>query len=273
MEKLDCAPGLTMVVNRRGKRGGPCLYLSRGAQVEDEMASSSINIRGQQSRKITRRHILCRVGAGAGAVLGGTLSASGRCKDEQIMLEGRCKDEQIMLERGDRVEIDGEADHIIQRAYELGHQYEKEHGGCARCTVAALQDAVPFVAVDVGLFRGATCLDGGATPTGTQNCGAFTGTGMVIGHLCGSTRDETFKGSAKLAHELLHKVYYRFKDEYGTVLCKDVRKGVEGNCPEAVGRAAKWAAEVILEEFTGYTPPEKPKEQEADEPDEKRDEK
>jgi len=212
------------------------------------MASSSINIRGQQSRKITRRHILCRVGAGAGAVLGGTLSASGRCKDEQIMLE-----------RGDRVEIDGEADHIIQRAYELGHQYEKEHGGCARCTVAALQDAVPFVAVDVGLFRGATCLDGGATPTGTQNCGAFTGTGMVIGHLCGSTRDETFKGSAKLAHELLHKVYYR--------------KGVEGNCPEAVGRAAKWAAEVILEEFTGYTPPEKPKEQEADEPDEKRDEK
>ena len=225
------------------------------------MARNSIKINRRRSRKITRRHILCRVGAGAGAVLGGTLSASGRCKDEQIVLE-----------RGDSVEIDGEADEIIQRAYELGYEYEKEHGGCARCTVAALQDAVPFVAVDVGLFRGSTCLDGGATPTGTQNCGGFTGAGMVIGHLCGSTRDETFKGSAKLAHELLHKVYHRFKDEYGTVLCGDVKKGAEGDCPEVVGRAAKWVAEVLLEEFTDYTPPDRPEEEEADESEEERDE-
>jgi hypothetical protein len=162
------------------------------------------------------------------------------------------------LKRGDKIDIDGKAEEIIQKAYELGYEYEKKHGGCARCTVAALQDAIPFAAADESVFRGSTCLDGGATPTGTQNCGAFTGSGIVIGYLCGSTRGKTFEGDAKLAHELLHKVYHRFKEEYGTVLCEDVRRGAEANCPEVVGRAAKWVAEVLLSEFADYAPAEQP---------------
>jgi hypothetical protein len=168
------------------------------------------------------------------------------------------KKTQQVLKRGDQIDVHGKAEEIIEKAYQLGHEYEKKHGGCARCTVAALQDAIPFVEVDVGLFRGSTCLDGGATPVAVQNCGGFTGAGMVIGNVCGSTRGKEFQGSAALAHELLHKVYYRFKEEYGTVLCRDVRKAAEGDCPEVVGRAAQWVAEVLLEEFTDYVPPEKP---------------
>ena len=126
--------------------------------------------------------------------------------------------------------------------------------------MAAVQDGVPFIEADKDLFRGAGCLDGGATPTGTQNCGGFTGGGMVIGYLCGRTRNGEFHGDGRLSHELLHKVYYRFKEHYGTVLCQDVRKGAEGGCPEVVGKAAKWVAEVLLEEFTDYTRPEEPKE-------------
>jgi hypothetical protein len=125
------------------------------------------------------------------------------------------------------------------------------------------------VPVDVDVFRASTCLDGGATPVAVQNCGAFTGAGIVIGHLCGSTRGENFTGNAKLAHELLHKVYHRFKEHYGTVLCRDVRKGAEKDCPEVVGLAAKWVAEVLLEEFTDYTPPEPPPEEKKAEESEK----
>jgi hypothetical protein len=150
------------------------------------------------------------------------------------------------------VELADSPEKIIERAYQLGHAYEKKHGGCARCTVAALQDALPFVTVDEGLFRGATCLDGGATPVSEQNCGAFTGAGMIVGYVCGSRRAETFQGDAKLAHQLLHKVYHRFAEDFGTVLCRDVRKGAKGNCPEVVGRAARWVAEVLLADFAGY---------------------
>ncbi len=201
----------------------------------------------RRSLKTSRRRVLCLTGAGIGVVLGRSLPATARSPETARMLK-----------RGDKIDIDGRGEQIIQKAYELGYEYEKKHGGCARCTVAALQDAIPFVAVDESLFRGSTCLDGGATPTGTQNCGAFTGSGMVIGYLCGSTRGKTFEGSAALAHELLHRVYYRFKEKYGTVLCEDVRKAAGANCPEVVGLAAKWVAEVLLSEFTDYAPEEQP---------------
>jgi hypothetical protein len=163
--------------------------------------------------------------------------------------------EERVLAEGDTVRVD-DSEAILEKAYELGFAYEKDHGGCARCTVAAIQDAVPFVALDEGLFRGSTCLDGGATPVPLQNCGAFNGAGMVIGHVCGSRRTDGFSGSSKLAHRLLHKVYYHFEKEYGTVICGDVRKKAERNCPKVVGLAAKWAAEALLAEFAGYEPPE-----------------
>jgi hypothetical protein len=212
------------------------------------------NTNQQRPTKTNRREVLCLLGAGIGLTLSGSLPASGQTPDTKRILTS-----------GDKIDLHGEAVEIIQKAYELGYQYEKRHGGCARCTVAALQDAIPFVAVDESLFRGATCLDGGATPTSIQNCGAFTGSGMVIGYVCGSTRGETFEGNTALAHKLLHRVYHRFKEAYGTVLCKDVRKGANGDCPEVVGRAAQWVAQVLLSEFTDYVEAEGPdKKQTAD---------
>ena len=200
---------------------------------------------------VSRRQILLSTGAAGAWLLGWCRPAAG----------GEREEEAGYLERGDRIKLEGRPEEIVKRAYDLGHAYEKKYGGCARCTVAACQDAIPFVPVHTPLFRGATCLDGGATPVDVQNCGAFTGCGMIIGHLCGSTRNGNFRGDAGLAHELLHKVYHRFKEHYGTVLCRDVRKGAEGDCPKVVGRAARWVAEVLLEQFTDYKPPaEKPTE-------------
>jgi len=164
-----------------------------------------------------------------------------------------------LLGRGDRVDLSGREAAILDEAYRLGYDYEKRYGGCAQCTVAALQDALPIVPADAGLFRGASCLDGGATPSGLQNCGAFTGAGMVIGFLCGRTRDEIFFGDKGLSHELIRKVYQRFEDRYGSVLCKEVRAKAEADCPAVVGTAAQWTAEVLLEAFAGYCPGGQPK--------------
>ena len=43
-----------------------------------------------------------------------------------------------------------------------------------------------------------------------------------------------------------------------------MREGAERDCPEVVGLASKWVAEVLLEEFTDYTPPEPPPEEKAE---------
>lgn len=153
-----------------------------------------------------------------------------------------------VLDKRDQIDVGDKAEQMIENAYKLGYDFEKKHGGCARCTVAALQKSIEFAPEDKGLFRAASCLDGGATPQGIQNCGAFTGSGMVIGWVCGN---ETF-GDTRLSHNLIRKVYERFEKEYGSVLCRDVKKKAKRNCPEVVGTAAKWAAEVLLKQFTNY---------------------
>lgn len=137
---------------------------------------------------------------------------------------------------------------IIEKAYKMGHKLEKKHGGCCRCTVAALQKSIDFIPKDKDLFRAASCLDGGATPNGIQNCGAFTGLGMVIGWLCGANKF----GNTKLSHTLIQQVYKQFEKEYGSVLCKDVKKKINRDCPEVVARATKWTAEILLRQFTNY---------------------
>lgn len=153
-----------------------------------------------------------------------------------------------VLGENDRVDIGDRGKQIIEEAYKSGFELEKKHGGCARCTVAALQKSIEFVGEKRGLFRAASCLDGGATPHGIQNCGAFTGAGMVIGWVCGN---EQF-GETRLCHKLIRQVYEEFEKEYGSVLCKDVKEKAGRNCPEVVGKAAKWTAEVLLRQFTNY---------------------
>jgi hypothetical protein len=192
--------------------------------------------------KTNRRRFVAVATAGIGVAMCG----SGRNG-------GRQKKAQRVLERGNKIDIDGKAEEIIEKASRLGHEYEKKYGGCAQCVVAALQDAIPFVPRDRFIFRAASCLDGGATPTGLQNCGAFTGAGMVIGHLCGRTRaGGEFQGDARFSHDLIRKVYQQFKEQYGSALCQDVRRGAAGDCPKVVATAAKWAAKVLLGEFTDY---------------------
>jgi len=187
-----------------------------------------------------RRKLLKLSGTGVGlALMGGVASCNRQFAASRI------------LQQDDKINLEGDPEEYIRKAYDLGFKYENENGGCARCTVAALQDALPFVNRSEELFRGSTCLDGGATPTNIANCGSFTGSGMVIAYVCGSTRDKAgFMGDNKLAHKLIHKVHDLFVKDYGSVICADVRKASDKNCPEVVGRAARWTSQVMIKEFT-----------------------
>lgn len=153
-----------------------------------------------------------------------------------------------VLTENDHFDIGNRGTEIIQKVYDLGYLFEDKHKGCARCTVASLQDAIDFLPADEGLFRAASCLDGGATPTKLANCGAFTGSGMVIGWICGTKRF----GDNALSRKLIHQVHACFEKEYGSVICKEVRDKADRKCPEVVGKVAKWTTEILLKQFTNY---------------------
>ncbi len=151
------------------------------------------------------------------------------------------------FDRHTHIDIGTRGSAIIHQAYKVGHGYEGKHGGCARCTVAALQDVLPFIPENDDVFRTACCLDGGATPTKRANCGGFTGAGIMIGYLCGTNAF----GNTDLSHTLMRAVHGQFQHAYGSVLCQEVRKKNK-DCPDVVGNAVRWTTETILRQFTNY---------------------
>ena len=167
---------------------------------------------------------------------------------KKLLSSPKNKNEFIVLDENSRIDLGKRAKTMAPKAYDLGFRYEKKHRGCARCTVAALQDAIDFIPINEDLFRAASCLDGGATPDFSASCGAFTASGMMIGWVCGTGRF----GDNSLSHDLIHKVHKHFVSEYGSVVCKHIRQSVDENCPKVVGNAAKWTTKILLEEFTNY---------------------
>ena len=156
------------------------------------------------------------------------------------------------------------------KAHELGKKYEQAYKGCGQCVLAALQDT--FDKRDEGVFRAATGFAGGGALCGDGNCGAYTGGIMMLSYLAGRTRDD-FEDRARAAFTtfgMVRRLRERFIEEYGSVKCRDIQYRVLGRpywlideddvvkfekagghddkCPEVVGRAARWAAEIIEEE-------------------------
>jgi len=133
---------------------------------------------------------------------------------------------------------------------------------------AALQDVFGIRNDDI--FKAATGLAGGGGAVIDGNCGAYSGAIMVLSHLQGRTRDGfADRPSMQKAFVLVRKIHDKFIQEYGSVICRNVQTKVFGrsfyladpdefqkfekagahsvHCPEVVGKAARWAAEVIIE--------------------------
>jgi C_GCAxxG_C_C family probable redox protein len=154
------------------------------------------------------------------------------------------------LSEQDKIDVGQRGPEMIQRASALGADYLKQWGNCAQSTIAAIQDAVGFVPKSGEVFLAGSCLHGGATSTGNASCGAFTGAGIVIGHVCGRTRARASeRETQKLSTALVRQVAGKFEETYGSVICKDVRAKAEKKCAEVVANASAWTAEAILKQF------------------------
>jgi len=156
-----------------------------------------------------------------------------------------------------------------EKAYELGKKYEKAYMGCSQCVIAAIQDA--FDIRDDAVFKAATGLTGGGAICGDGSCGSYAGAILVLSSRVGRTRDdfEDRAGASMKSFLMAQRLRQRFIDEYGSVVCRDIQNKIFGRpyylpdmddmkkfekagghsdkCPEVVGKAARWAAEIITE--------------------------
>jgi len=159
------------------------------------------------------------------------------------------------------------AEKAADKAYELGHYYEKTYRGCSQCAIAALQDVFDIRNDDI--FKSSTALAGGSALSCEGSCGAYVGALMVLGLLVGRERDNFTdpEGIRYKTHELAGKLRQKFIDEYGTIICRNIQTKVMGRpyyladkqeaekfhnagaheiyCPDIVGKAARWMTEII----------------------------
>jgi hypothetical protein len=69
--------------------------------------------------KASRRRFVQVAGAGLATALGSSFCHGAEQQEESSRV----------LKRGDKIDVGGKGEELIQKAYELGYQYEKQHGG------------------------------------------------------------------------------------------------------------------------------------------------
>ncbi len=155
---------------------------------------------------------------------------------------------------------------LIEKAYSLGYEYEQKYGNCPQCAVAAIQDT--FGILDDNIFKAVYGLGAGIGLSAKGSCGAMTAAILTVGMLKGRERKDFHKGRNHECYELSLKIMRKFEEKYGSNICGGIQKskfgksfdltdpvqfaefekagGHEDKCPEVVGSAARWVAEMIV---------------------------
>jgi len=153
---------------------------------------------------------------------------------------------------------------LLREVEQAAQTYASKYHGCSRCVLLSLQEKLKLG--DDLTFQASTPLAGGIAMMGGA-CGALTGGLLALGLVVSSKRLEdeaAFRRSLKTGFELCK----RFEKEFGSTLCRDLLKarlgrffnladpreaeeakkaGLYEECPKIVGKAARLAAEFLLE--------------------------
>jgi C_GCAxxG_C_C family probable redox protein len=159
---------------------------------------------------------------------------------------------------------------LMEKAFQLGFDYEKTYRGCAQCTIAAIQDTLDIREDNV--FKAATGLAAGGGLTGIGVCGGYVGSMMMISWLCGRERSnfEDPEKKRHIAFALSRKFTQKYIQEFGSIICRDIQTQIFGRpyyiadpreydafeeagghddkCTNVVGKASRLAVGFILDE-------------------------
>ena len=167
---------------------------------------------------------------------------------------------------------------LLEEIEKRAFKYSQEYKACSQCTLLANQEVFGLGGDDA--LKAATGFAGGIGRTGSV-CGSLIGGVMALGLLYGRDRETMKHPDAELRSQrlkeieselgtLTKKLRTKFEEEYGSIICDDIETklfgrsfdkwnpedriekdrmgGHDDKCPTVVGKAARWVAELILEE-------------------------
>ena len=157
---------------------------------------------------------------------------------------------------------------LLDRIEQAAHDYEARYHGCSQCVLKALQEHLKIGNEDT--FKSMSGLAGGVGLRG-DSCGALLAGIVALGLVFGRW-DITNSGQLQSSMMPVRRLYRNFQKEFGSCICRDIQTSKLGRfydiakedeynafqeaggyteCPKVVGKAARMAAELILEEKGG----------------------
>ena len=165
---------------------------------------------------------------------------------------------------------------LIDKAYELGANFEMKSFSCSQSTVAAIHELLEMEDVVVKVAT-SSCV--GTANQSLGSCGALVGGVMAIDYFCG--RPVNSMSSRKRINSNINALFpafvnpsllaNKFWKEYGTIICSQIHRQLFGRilyladedemekfermgahsepdkCGHIVGNAAKWVMEILIE--------------------------
>lgn len=167
---------------------------------------------------------------------------------------------------------------LLDKAYQLGFNFEKYSHSCSQSTAAAIHELVD---IDDVIVKVSTSLCGGSASQMLGTCGALAGGIIVLDYFFGrpvtemSFRDESeanveaISSAGRRADLLADK----FIKRYGTFICCQIQRQLMGRifwpkdeqemakliaagahddpdkCCDVVGNSARWTLEILISQF------------------------
>jgi len=157
---------------------------------------------------------------------------------------------------------------MLEAVYQKTKAYELQGGNCAQCSIAAIFEVLGVE--DENVIRAATGLADGVGLSGDGHCGALSGGTMAISYFFGRKKEDLGRMGKQIRALLLAKKFYeQFVAEFSTCRCHDIQikqfgrffnlyemedlkaalqAGMPEKCATLVGKAARMALKIILDE-------------------------
>jgi C_GCAxxG_C_C family probable redox protein len=157
---------------------------------------------------------------------------------------------------------------MLEEVFRRAKAYELRGGNCAQCSLSAILEVLNVD--DENVVRAATGFADGVGLTGDGHCGALSGGTMAISYFFGRKKEDLAKMGKQLKALLLAKQFHdQFVKEFAACRCHDIQirqfgrffnlydmedmkaavaAGMAEQCSTLVGKAARMALTIILDE-------------------------
>jgi len=157
---------------------------------------------------------------------------------------------------------------MLEEVFRRSKAYELKGGNCAQCSLAAIFEVLGVD--DENVIRAATGFADGVGLSGDGHCGALSGGTIAISYFFGRKKEDLGKMGKQIKALLLAKKFHeQFISEFSTCRCADIQKkqfgrffnlyemedmkaavyaGMPEKCSTLVGKAARMALKIILDE-------------------------